>query len=299
MYVEAHAPELFEIVEENTPLEKLAGGFRFTEGPLWDRRKQCLLFSDIPDNTIFQYDGSGISIYRKPSHMSNGLTFDLQGNLIACEHAASRVTLTSPDGTMAVIADRFMGKQLNSPNDVAVKSDGTIYFTDPAYGRGEFVGIKRSQDLPFQGVYRVNENDGLILLTKDDFVAPNGLCFSPKEDILYINDSEKKLIMAYDVAQDGLIGCERIFFDKFKASSNSGAPDGMKVDEQGNVYCTGPGGIWIINERGAHIGTIRVPEVTSNMNWGGPDWNILYITASTSIYSIKMKVCGNKLPYMI
>jgi gluconolactonase len=295
MSVKVVSPRIAELIDPAATVERLATGFLFTEGPLWDRDNRRLYFSDMPGNVMRTWrEGEGVREARCPSDMSNGLTFDSQRRLIACEHATRRVTRTERDGTISVVADRFRGTPLNSPNDVIVKSDGSIYFSDPNYGLKEYYGIKRPQDLPFQGVYRVAPTGELELLA-DDFAEPNGLCFSLGESRLYINDTERMHIRVFDVSADGSIANGRVFFEE---SGTGGAPDGMKVDERGNVYCTGPGGIWVISAAGQHLGVISVPEVTANMNWGDDDWRTLYITASSSIYRLRAKVAGNRVPYM-
>lgn len=295
MSVKIVSPRLTALVDPAAAVERLATGFLFTEGPLWDRARRTLYFSDMPGNVLRSWtEAGGIREVRRPSDMSNGLTFDAEGRLIACEHATRRVTRTERGGTISVIAQRFAGKPLNSPNDVVVKSDGSIYFSDPNYGLKEYYGIPRPQDLPFQGVYRIAPA-GEVQLLADDFAEPNGLCFSPDEKLLYVNDTERMHIRVFDVGADGRIAGDRIFFEE---SGTGGAPDGMKLDERGNLYCTGPEGIWIISPAGEHLGVIRVPETTANLSWGDDDWSTLYITASSSIYRIRLKVAGNRVPYM-
>jgi len=283
------------LVDPAGGVERLATGFLFTEGPLWNPEQQCLLFSDMPGNVMRRWsETDGVREIRRPSAMSNGLTYDSQLRLIACEHETRRVTRTETDGSSQVVADAYDGKPLNSPNDVVVRSDGTIYFTDPNYGLQPFFGIEREQDLPYQGVYRVRP-DGTIDLVADDFAEPNGLCFSPDESLLYINDTERMQIRVFHVDSEGGLSRGSLFFTE---EGEGGAPDGMKLDEHGNVYCTGPGGIWVFSREAEHLGVIEVPEQTANLNWGGPRWDTLYITASTSIYRLPMRVRGNRLTYM-
>jgi gluconolactonase len=295
MSVKIVSEKLGALIDAEAKVERLATGFLFTEGPLWDHARRTLYFSDMPGNVLRSWsEADGIREVRRPSDMSNGLTFDQEGRLIACEHATRRVTREERDGTRSVIAQSFGGTPLNSPNDVVAKSDGSIYFSDPNYGLKEYYGIPRPQDLAFQGVYRVSPKGGLELLAKD-FAEPNGLCFSPDESLLYINDTERMHIRVFDIVGEGRLAQGRIFFEE---SGAGGAPDGMKVDERGNVYCTGPEGIWIISPGGEHLGVIRVPERTANMNWGDDDWKTLYITATSSIYRVRLKVAGNRVPYM-
>jgi gluconolactonase len=293
-----NGPELYELLEEDVEVERLAGGFEFTEGPLWNAEEGYLLFSDMPGDVMRRWweESGAVEEVRKPSNMSNGLTYDNEGRLVACEHATSRLTRTESDGTITTIASHYQGKELNSPNDVVVKSDGSIYFTDPPFGRAPYFGVERPQELDFQGVYRVAPESGEPELLADDFEAPNGLCFSPDESLLYVNDTARMHIRVFDVGRDGTIENGRVFF--VEEGTGEGKPDGMKTDEQGNVYCTGPGGIWVISPEAEHLGTIRVPEKANNLNWGGPDWNTLYITASSSIYRVPTRIRGNRLNYM-
>jgi gluconolactonase len=231
------------------------------------------------------------------------MTFDLDGRLVVCEHVTSSVVRMDPSGTgegREVIASHYEGKELNSPNDVVVKSDGAIYFTDPTYGRMPGFGIEREQDLPFQGVYRIPPGGGDPELLVDDFGQPNGLCFSTDESLLYINDTEKTNIRVFDVNADGSLSNDR------ELAGNIGSGDleigdlvdGMKLDERGNIWVTGPGGVCVFDPDGNHIGTVEVPENVGNLNWGGPGWNELFIPASTSLYRITCTVSGNRLPYM-
>lgn len=265
--------------------ELVATGFKFTEGPVW-HPDGVLFFSDIPAHRIFKLMLDGTSeIYREPSGGANGLTLDRQGRLIACEYHSRRVSRTETDGTITVLADNYRGKRLNSPNDVVVKSDGSIYFTDPFYG----FPADQERELDFQGVYRIAP-DGLISLLVDDFGVPNGLAFSPDERILYIDDSRHQHVRAFDVLSDGSLANGRVLID-MKADAR-GAADGMKVDTTGNLYVTGAGGTWIVSPTGEHLGTIVTPELPENCAFGGPDYKTLFIAARTSIYSIGLKIDG-------
>lgn len=264
--------------------ERVATGFQFTEGPLW-HPDGYLLFSDIPANQIRKWTPGGeVTIFREPSGNSNGLTFDRQGRLIACEHGNRRVSRTEKDGTIVTLADRYQGKRLNSPNDVVVKSDGSIYFTDPPYGvRPE------DRELDFQGVYRWAP-DGTLTLLVDDFEKPNGLAFSPDEKTLYIADTDRRHVRAFDVQPDGTLANGRTFAEL--KSDAPGGPDGMKVDVEGNLYVTGPGGTWVFDPTGKHLGTIVTPEAPANCAWGDADGKTLYLTARTSVYRVRVKVAG-------
>ena len=271
-------------------VERVATGFRFTEGPVWFYEERSLLFSDIPANRIFKLTLNGrLATFRQPSGHSNGLTRDREGRLIACEHGNRRVTRTEKDGSITVLAEVFRGKKLNSPNDVVVRSDGCIYFTDPPYG------IKpEQQEQPIQGVYRLSPNTRDLSVVADDFEKPNGLAFSPDEKKLYINDSSRRHVRVFDVACDGSLSDHRLFHDM--NVKEPGSPDGMKVDVSGRVYCTGPGGVWVFDKKGAHLGTIVTPEKPANCAWGGDDWRSLYITARSSVYKIQFNSPGIKVP---
>ena len=296
-----NSPVLSKLVEESAKVERLATGFEFTEGPLWNAEEEYLLFSDMPGNVMRRWWAATgeVEEVRKPSNMSNGLTYDAEGRLVACEHATSRVTRTELDGTITTLASHYEGKELNSPNDVVVKSDGLVYFTDPPFGRVPYFGVERAQELDFQGVFRVRPDDGDVELLADDFEAPNGLCFSPDESLLYVNDTVRMHIRIFDVKTDGTVENGRVFFvEEPSTEMGEGDPDGMKVDEQGNIYCTGPGGIWVISLEGEHLGTIRVPEKVANLTWGGSEWSTLYIAASSSIYRVPMRTHGSRLAYM-
>lgn len=272
-----------DILAPDAALERVATGFQFTEGPVW-MPEGYLLFSDIPANKIYKLVGDKGEVYREPSGNSNGLTLDKKKRLIACEHGNRRVSREG-DGKVIAIAERYEGKRLNSPNDAAVKSDGGIYFTDPTYGVAP-----ENRELDFQGVYRLSPKGELTLLTKD-FLQPNGLVFSPDEKTLYIADSSKrKHIKAYDVKSDGTLANGRLFAEP--KSDKSGVPDGMKVDKKGNLYSTGPGGIWVYAPSGKLIGAIDTPEVPTNCAWGDRDRKTLYITAQKSIYRIRCRIGG-------
>lgn len=283
---QAKSPEnLQEIIGEDSQLEKLVGGFKFTEGPVW-HPDGFLLFSDIPENTIYQWQpNQEAKVFRNPAGNANGNTLDLQGRLITGEHSNRRVSRTEKDGKIVTIVDEYNGKRLNSPNDLVVKSDGSIYFTDPPYG------IKSEQEeLGFYGVYLIAP-DGELTLLVDDFVRPNGIALSPDETKLYINDSDKGHIRIFDLKSDGTLQNGKIFAE-LKDPNKPGVPDGMKVDLQGNVYSTGPGGVWVFSPSGKLLGIIAVPERVTNLAWGNDDYKTLYLTASKSLYRITLKVTG-------
>ncbi|NWF92254.1 MAG: SMP-30/gluconolactonase/LRE family protein [Syntrophaceae bacterium] len=280
---------LKHIVPEGSRAERLATGFHFTEGPVWNAKGGYLLFSDIPGNRIVKWTPeNGISEFRAPSGKSNGLTIDKKGRLIACEHANRRVSRTEEDGKVVTVASHYNGKRLNSPNDVVVKSDGSIYFTDPPYGLNPVFGTFEEQELPFYGVYRLAPDGDHLSLLIDDSV-PNGLAFSPDESLLYIADTEMNHIRVFDVKDNGKTTNGRIFAE---ISGEPLAPDGLKVDSEGNVYVTGKGGIWVFNPDGRRIGIIPIPELPANLCWGDKDWKTLYITARTSVYRIRLNIIG-------
>jgi gluconolactonase len=261
-----------------------------------------LLFSDIPNNAIMRWTPDGkVSTFRKPSGYtgpaapqgayvgSNGLTLNGQGRLVICEHGDHQVARLEKDGTLTVLADRYQGKRLNSPNDAVYRSDGSLYFTDPPYG----VFDPKSKELEFQGIYRLSPDGKELQLLNKELTRPNGLAFSPDEKILYVSNSDpdKKIWMAYDVASDGSLANGRVFFDVTQ-EKEEGLPDGMKTDSKGNLYCAGPGGIWIFSPQGSHLGTIKPPEVPANCHWGDNDSRMLYMTARTGLYRIHLSVAG-------
>jgi len=276
-------PRLFP--DGATP-ERVATGFRFTEGPVWIAEQKSLLFSDIPGDRIYELAADGrVMTFREPSGNSNGLTRDQKGRLITCEHGNRRVTHTEEDGSITVLAESFRGKRLNSPNDVVVKSDGAIYFTDPSYGIEP-----EEQEQPVQGVYRLSPDGQELSLVTQDLARPNGLAFSPDEKKLYIDDSQCRHIRVFNVREDGSLSGGSIFHDMNVGAP--GSPDGMKVDLEGRVYCTGAGGVWVFDNAGKHLGTIVMPEKPSNCAWGDEAWHTLYITAETSVYKIRVNTPG-------
>jgi gluconolactonase len=274
-----------DILDESAKLEKVAGDFQFIEGPIW-HPDGFLLFSDIPANIIYKFaSNQQVEVFRRPSGQANGNTLDKENRLLTAEHENRRVSRTEKDGKVITLADRYEGKRLNSPNDLVVKSDGSIYFTDPSYGVS-----KDREELGFYGVYRLAPDGKLTLLVKD-LVLPNGIAFSPDEKKLYVNNSEAKYIAVFDVKPDGTVTNERLFAD-LKDASQDGVPDGLKVDLEGNVYSTGPGGVWILSPDGKVLGKISVPETATNVAWGESDRKTLYITANTSLYRIRLKIAG-------
>ena len=295
MPVQQVSPGLERIVSKDQEIEELGGGyggeFGPAEGPVWWKEGGYLLFSDIGNNRRMKWSpGETPTVFCEPSDRANGLTRDPSGRLIACEHETRRVTRLEQDGSITVVANNYRGMQLNRPNDVVVKSDGSIYFTDP-------ITLNVVSDLDFCGVYRVSSDLGTINCLVRDFVLPNGLAFSPDESILYVNDSRKGHIRAFNVEPNGSLALDtdRVFAEL--KGDLPGVPDGMKVDVEGNVYCTGPGGVWVLDSSGRHLGTILTgAPSTTNIAWGGDDWKTLFITTRHTLARIQLKISGAPVP---
>ena len=297
--IEVNSPRLLDLVAEDASVEKICTGFQFTEGPVWHPGEQCLYFSDIPADTRRRWSASdGASGVRHPNNKGNGMTLDADLNLYICEHVTSALARETASGERQVLASHYNGRELNSPNDVVVKSDGSVYFSDPTFGRMPGFGLERDQELGFQAVFRIAPN-GELHCEADDFDQPNGLCFSPDESILYVNDTMRAHIRVFDVGDDGSLSNGRMFAENIgDGVLEGGIVDGMKCDEQGDVYVTGPRGFWVFAPDSEHLGVIGMPEHAANLNWGGAGWNELYCTCSTSVYRIALKVAGNRLAYM-
>ena len=292
-------PGFDALVPADAVIEKLTDGYTFTEGPVWDRQNNRLLFSDVRENHIHQWsEAAGASEFINPvfegdrtgkrSVSSNGLTMDADGNLILCEHGYRRISRLEDNGSRSVVVEAYEGGQLNSPNDAVFASDGSLYFTDPPYG---LEGLEESPEWRgFNGVYRLSADGELELLVEDQ-TRPNGIALSPDETTLYVanSDAENKVWMAYDIDDSGASNA-RVFYD-INDQTESGAADGLKVDVNGNPFATGPGGVWVITPDGTHLGTIKPGEVTANVAWGG-DGSTLYMTASTGLYRIHLSTEG-------
>jgi gluconolactonase len=314
------SPDLDELLDTSVRLEKVttAAGFKWTEGPVWIRAGY-LLFAEIPGNSIWRWTppvGSAPELFMRPSGYegssfggpepgSNGMTLDARSRLTVAGHGRRnvwRLETMDPHGQITVLADEYQGKKLNSPNDVVYSRNGDLYFTDPPYGLPTQSDKDPAKELTLNGVYRVrgatNHNPGappdhgaLELLVKD-LPRPNGIAFSPDEKTLYVDNSEpKKFWMSYRVKADGTLDKAQMFFDA-SSDQSPGAPDGMKVDRKGNIYSAGPGGVWIFSPSGKHLGTIRMPDRTSNVAWGEADGKTLYITCSATVYRVQTKVGG-------
>ncbi len=292
-------PQFAECIDLWAPVRQLGTGFQFSEGPIWHPREQHLLFSDMPGDVRRRWNKSGVSEVMRPANKCNGMTYDGELNLIVCEHATSSVVRERPDGAREVLASHFEGMELNSPNDVVVKSDGAIYFSDPWYGRMPVFGVERPRQLGFQGVYRIPPGGGPpeLLVDRYLFDQPNGLCFCPTEDRLFVNDTVQHNIRVFPMLPDGRLGPGRVFASGI-VGPEPGVPDGMKCDAQGNVWVCGPGGVWVYTIKGELIGKLRVPELVGNLTWGGPDWRTLFLTATHSLYAVETKIGPRREPYM-
>lgn len=316
--IERISPALDAVVPQGAALEKVASGFTWTEGPVWIHAGY-LLFAEIPSNRILKWmpDGQvttflypsgyqGSAPYGGPEPGTNGMTLDRRGRLTVAGHARRnvfRLESLAKGGKMTVLAERFQGKRLNSPNDVVYAADGALYFTDPPYGLPTQSDKDSWKELSLNGVYRipaaaahaagVPPDDAKLQLVIKDLTRPNGLALSPDGKTLYVavSDPNRKVWMRYDVKSDGSVAGGRVFFD-VTSNQGPGLPDGMKVDQAGNLYGTGPGGVWIFSPGGKHLGTIRLPKATANCHWGDADGKTLYLTSSSDLYRIRLKIAG-------
>lgn len=274
---EAVADAFHQIIETHEPVRQLGIGYIFTEGPLWHPIEQSLIFSDMPGDVRRRYvSGQGMSEILRPSNKANGMTYDAELNLLICEHSTSSVVRLLRDGTREVLCTHYEGRELNSPNDIVVGNDGSIYFTDPTYGRLPGFGVERPTQMGFQGVYRLPPghrpgDEPQLVVDKYLFTQPNGLCFSPCQRWMWVNDTDQHNIRMFDVAPDGNLTNGRVFAGGIVDSIKKGVPDGMKADQQGNVYVTAPGGVWVYSFHGQLIGKIACPEMVANLHWGGAD----------------------------
>lgn len=300
-------PAFDKLVPPDAKVEKLAEGYNWVEGPVWNRRENYLLFSDIPSNSIYKWkEGEGASLFLKPSGYTgkepfqgkepgtNGLTYDSEGRLVACEHGDRRVSRLEADGkTKTTLADRYQGKRLNSPNDLTYRSNGDLYFTDPIYGLPKGADDPQ-RELDFCGVYRLSKDGKLTLLTKE-ITRPNGIAFSPDEKKLYVasSDPDKAIWMVYDIQPDGTTANGKVLFDAtaWVKEGKQGLPDGMKVDRDGNLFATGPGGVHVFSPQGKLLGTFDTGVPTANCSWGN-DGSTLYITADKALLRVKLSTKG-------
>ncbi len=295
--IEKFAPELDAIIDTSQPIVELANGFGGdigpAEGPVWIAEGKYLLFNDIQTSRRMKYTpGQGVAVAKTPTNEANGLTRDQQGRLLSAEHATRRVTREDADGSITVVSNNFAGKRLLRPNDVIVKSDGSIYFTDPGgpLAPNQF-------DVTVNGVYRVSADLGTVSLIVDDCIGPNGIAFNPDESILYVNDARRRHVKAYEMLPNGTVAKQtsRVFADL--NGEEPGVPDGMKVDVAGNVYTGGAGGLYILDKNGKKLGRIvHGLPATTNMAFGGDDWKTLYFTTRSSLNSVQLKIAGIPVP---
>jgi gluconolactonase len=315
MTVQVDLAPFEELVDPAEELTCLGRGYQFTEGPVWSPRERSLYFSDIPGDARWRWsEQDGMTLAARPTFKANGLALDASGRLLSCEQVSSCVVRFTADGRRDLLAFHHGGRYLNSPNDIVVRrSDGAIYFTDPDYGRwNDWIGQERTRDLDFRGVYRISADppstgEAALMVDEHEFDQPNGLCFSPDETILYVNDSPRAHVKAFTVAADGALSDGRVFFEnvgrgflpedsealkraQHQELHDQGAVDGMKCDELGNVWVTGPGGVWVISPAGERLGVIRAPEVVGNLTWGGDDLHTLFLMTSTTVHSLRTRV---------
>lgn len=275
--------QLLDRLLSDAKLTTLSEGFRWAEGPVWLPERQCLVFSDVSGNRMHRWSSGQIDTFRDPSNFANGNALDTSGRLVTCEHGTRRLSRTEHDGTIVSLAERFEGRRLNSPNDVAVRSDGTIYFTDPTDGLSPQWGIPGERELDFQGLFRVSPV-GELIVEATDFSTPNGLAFSPDERVLYVIDTDAIHVRTFNVLPDGaLVGgdvCVRM-----DGAAGPGWSDGMTVDKAGNLWISGPGGIHVFGSTGENIGIVELPECVTNLTWGGDDYRTLFITTAAEDFS--------------
>jgi gluconolactonase len=294
MKIEKLSQKLDDLIAPEAEIELVAEGFIFTEGPVWKSKGNFLLFSDIPANKIYKWSArNGIETYRQNSHFSNGLTYDHEGLLITCEHQSRSVTRELPNGDIVTLASHYQGKKLNSPNDIVVSQDGSILFTDPIYGLRSGMGGPADPELAIQGVYRIDPVSNDLQLLTDSFERPNGLAFSPDEKCLFVDDTVRQHLRVFTIDQGWHLSGGQIWAELWD-NSVVGRPDGLKLDLKGNIYCTGPGGVWVFDPQAQLLGKIYLDDKTSNLAWG-EEGNSLFITCSTRVYRVKCKTYGKIL----
>jgi gluconolactonase len=289
------------LAPDATP-ERLATGFGFTEGPAWHPRERRLYFSDVPGDARWRWsDELGLELVARPSQLSNGSAFAPDLHHVVCEHASSRVVAWAPDGSMRVLASHHQRRQLNSPNDVCAASDGTVYFTDPTYGRSAAYGhgLDREPELDVRGLYRLDRATGALTCEHDGFDQPNGLCLSPDERLLYVNDTPRAHVLVFGREADGSLGEPRVFVEGVgDGRFEHGILDGMACDVEGNLWTTGPGGIWAFDRRGVGLGVLALDEPNvGNLTWGGRGWDELFVCATGSVYRIRTRVTGHHVRF--
>jgi gluconolactonase len=293
---------LASLIDPAAELRRIGSGYQFTEGPVWNAAEGCLYFSDIPGDTRWRWsESTGMTIAHRPTFKANGMALDIEGNLVVCESVTSCLVRFRPGGDRELLAFHHRGSYLNSPNDVVVRGrDGGIYFSDPDYGRwNDWIGAERSRDLDFKGLYRVPHEGGAVELLVDEaeFDQPNGLCFSPDESLLYVNDSARCHVKVFDVAADGTLANGRLVHEGIGTGvPRSGNVDGMECDELGNVWVTGTGGVWVLSPAGERLGVIAAPEVVGSLCWGGADMHSLFLMTSTTVHVVETIVGPAPLP---
>lgn len=292
MSIEVRDPRFLDVVPEDLSLDTLGEGFAFTEGPIWHPTEHHLTFSDIPKSRMHRWSAEdGVTVFRDPSNMTNGNTYDHSGRILSCEHATSRVTRTEPDGSVTVMASHYEGKELNSPNDIVVRRDGSIWFTDPTFGRLGGTGVVRDLELDHVGVYRLDPNSRELTLLASDFGQPNGLAFTLDHEGLYVADTPNRHIRRFTINDDGSLSGGEIFAES--TGEGAGAPDGLKIDSQGHVFCAGPGGVHVYHPAdGTCLGVIQTPAFCANFTWGNDDYLTFFLTSSTCLYQTRVKVPG-------
>lgn len=300
MLYDIRDPRFRHLIVQSAKLEQLYDGCRWAEGPVWFADMNCLLFSDIPNQRMLRYaPDHGVSVFREPSNFVNGNTRDRQGRLISCEHGGRRVVRTEPDGTLTVLADSYRGKRLNSPNDVVVKSDGSIWFTDPSYGiLSDYEGYRSDPELPTRNVFRLDPDSGELTIMVNDFTQPNGLAFSPDETLLYVAESGSSHdrsvpshIRVFDVVNGTKLSGDRVF-----CTLDAGLPDGFRLDTDGNLWTSAGDGVHCFAPDGSLLGKILVPATVANLTFGGPRRNRLFMTATQSLYSVYVAATGAQYP---
>lgn len=282
--------KLYDVIDTDQELQTVCSGFTFIEGPIWNSNTQTLTFNDIPESKTYRYQAeTGVQLIRTDTHKANGNAYDDKENIIVCEHVRSCISKTDRDGkNVEVLVSKYLGKELNSPNDVIVSRSGMIYFTDPIFGRNPSrVGLGRKQELSFQGVYRFDPVTKELILLADDFENPNGLCFSLNEKYLFIDDSPRKHIRRFEVGADGNLYGGEVFAQT--TGEGVGLPDGLKIDRDENLYCCAQGGVHVFDKKANYLGIIMIPEQVGNCAFGGARMDTLYLTASTAVYSFKIK----------
>jgi len=297
MAVEVLDERLKDLVDPDVQVDRIATGYQFTEGPVWHPRNRTLIFSDVRTGIMRIWtEKDGAKVFREPSGVANGNTYDGEGNLLTCEHQNRRVSRTRPDGSIETLVDRFEGKRLNSPNDVVCAPNGDVLFTDPTYGLRQPDGTIAGQEYPFAGVFRYSPASGSLTLLASDFQAPNGLAITDDGRRMFVCDTREQHIRVFDVADDGSLENGRVFCEA-RLGERQGRPDGMKLDAAGNVYlaANSPEGVWVFDREGKLLGFIGVGESPANLAWGGDDWRTLFVTAQTSVYRLRMKVAGQRL----